>query len=60
MAILTESTKDDQDTVIEEMRRIKDELARIFDHDVSRIGQDARERRKTSGHRILTRRKPAL
>ena len=60
MTKLTESTKNDRDTVIEEMRRIKDEFARKFDYDASRIGQDARERQKASGHRILTRKKPAI
>jgi hypothetical protein len=41
------------DVVLEEVRRIKEELAAKFDYDVDRILQDAREKQEKSGRRIV-------
>ncbi len=51
MATIPESQT--TDVVLEEVRRIKDELAKEFDYDVDRILADAREKQNQSGHRLV-------
>jgi hypothetical protein len=46
------------DTVIHEVRRTKERLARKFDYDVRRIAADARARQYSSGHEVVSRVKP--
>jgi hypothetical protein len=41
------------DRVIEETRRIKEELAASFDYDIDRILEDARKRQDKSGRIVL-------
>ena len=41
------------DVVLREMWRIKDELSAARGHDVHRLFDEARERQKRSGHRIV-------
>jgi hypothetical protein len=41
------------DLVLQEIWRIKDELSAARGHDVHRLFAEARERQKSSGHRVV-------
>lgn len=43
-----------QDKVILEVRKIKDDLARVFGYDIKKILADARERQKSCGRLIIS------
>lgn len=43
-----------RDEVLWETRRIKEALARLLDFDIDRILEDAREKEKKSGRKILS------
>jgi len=43
------------DPIVDEVRRVREELAARFDYDVSAIAGDARERQKTSEHEVVSR-----
>jgi hypothetical protein len=45
--------KETTDEVVEEVRRIKEKLAKSFDFDVDRILEDARRRQKQSRRTVL-------
>jgi len=51
MAQLNE--KGTTDEVIQETRRIKEVLAKSMDFDIDRILQDARQKQKESGRKVL-------
>ena len=51
MAQLNE--KETRDEVVEETRRIKEDLAQSMDFDVDRILEDARQKQQESGRKIL-------
>ena len=42
------------DSVIAEVRRVKDELAKRFNYDLAAMLRDARARQSTSGHKVVT------
>ena len=42
------------DTVIAEVRRVKDELAKRFNYDLAAMLRDARARQSKSGHKVVT------
>lgn len=42
------------DEVLEEVRRIKDALAKAMDYDIRRIVEDARHRQYESGRQIIS------
>ena len=52
MAQLNE--KETRDEVVEETRRIKEVLAQSMDFDVDRILEDARQKQKESGRKVLS------
>ena len=56
MELATEHTKHVQtkDEVIQEVRKIKDDLAKAFAYDLKKMLDAARMRQKTSGHTILS------
>ena len=43
-----------KDEVIQEVRKIKDDLAKVFAYDLKKMLDAARMRQKTSGHIILS------
>ena len=45
--------KETRDEVVHEIRRIKEALAKSMDFDVDRILEDARQRQKESGRKVL-------
>ena len=51
MATIKESTTTDE--VVQEVRKIKEQLAQAFDFDIDRILADAREKQRKGGRRIL-------
>ena len=44
------------DSVIAEVRRVKDELAKRFNYDLAAMLRDARARQSKSGHKVITKR----
>lgn len=52
MATINESPTTDE--VAREVRRIKEQLAQVFDFDIDRILADARERQQRGGRTILS------
>ena len=46
--------KETMDEVVEETRRIKEVLAQSMDFDIDRILEDARQKQKESGRKILS------
>ena len=46
--------KETTDEIIQEMRRIKEALAKSMDFDLDRILEDARQKQKKSGRIILS------
>ena len=42
------------DSVIAEVRRVKDELAKRFNYDLAAMLRDARARQIKSGHKVVT------
>ncbi len=46
--------KQTKDEVLQETRRIKEDLARSMDFDVYRIVEDARRKQEKSGRKILS------
>ena len=51
MAQLNE--KETRDEVVEETRRIKEDLAQSMDFDVARILEDARQKQQEGGRKVL-------
>jgi hypothetical protein len=45
--------KETEDEVLQETRRIKEALAKPMDFDVDRILEDARQKQRESGRRIM-------
>ena len=43
-----------KDEIVEEVRRIREENAAKFDHDIDAIVADARKRMKASGRKIIS------
>jgi hypothetical protein len=41
------------DAIVAEVRRVREKLAARFGYDVRAIGEDARKRERTSGHRVV-------
>ena len=41
------------DTVMAEVHRVKEELAKRFNYDLSAMARDARARQGSSGHRVV-------
>ena len=52
MPPFNESTTTDE--VTREVRKIKEQLAQVFDFDIDRILADAREKQRKSGRKILS------
>ena len=52
MATIKESPTTDE--VVREVRKIKEQLARVFDFDIDRILADLREKQRKSGRQILS------
>ena len=52
MAIIEEPTTTDE--VAREVRKIKEQLAQVFDFDIDRILADAREKQQRGGRKILS------
>jgi hypothetical protein len=46
--------KETTDEVIQEVRRIKETLAKSMDFDIDRIVEDARQRQQASGRKVLS------
>jgi hypothetical protein len=44
----------ERDPIVEEVRRIREELAARHDFDVMRIMESARRREHTSGHKVVS------
>ena len=42
-----------KDPVVEEVRRIRDQMASEYDYDIRRIAKASREREKTCGHKVV-------
>lgn len=42
------------DTIVAEIRRIRDKLAARFDYDVAAIARDAQEREKSSKRKVVS------
>ena len=42
-----------KDPIVDEVRRIRDELAAECGYDVRRIAEASRERQKTCGHKVV-------
>ena len=51
MAVYNE--RESRDEVLHEVRRIKEELAKAMDFDLDRIFEDAKQRQKESGRKII-------
>ena len=43
-----------EDPIVEEVRKIREELARKFDFDISAIVADARKRQDESGRKVIS------
>ena len=54
MALIDIEHVQTRDEVIQEVRKIKDDLAKEFAYDLKKMLNDARMRQKTSGHTILS------
>ena len=54
MAIIEIENVQIKDEVIQEVRKIKDELAKEFSYDLKKMLDAARMRQKTSGHTVLS------
>lgn len=48
-----ESTGSSRDLVLQEVWRVKDEQSAARGHDVHRLFAEARERQKSSGHKVV-------
>ena len=46
--------KETTDEVVQETRRIKEVLAKSMDFDIDRILEDARQKQKASGRKVLS------
>ncbi len=46
--------KETTDEIIQETRKIKEALAKAMDFDIDRILEDARQKQKESGRRVLS------
>ena len=44
-----------QDTIIQEIRRYRDEYAKKFDYDIKSMGRDIRKRQARSGQKVVKR-----
>lgn len=53
MALIEVEHVQTKDEVIQEVRKIKDDLAKAFSYDLKKMLDAARLRQKTSGHPIL-------
>jgi hypothetical protein len=53
MAIVDIEKMQRKDEVIQEVRKIKDDLAKVFAYDMKKMLDAARMRQKTSGHTVL-------
>ena len=53
MALIEVDHVQTKDEVIQEVRKIKDDLAKVFSYDLKKMLDAARMRQKTSGHTIL-------
>ncbi len=42
-----------KDPIVEEVRRVRDELAAEYGYDLRRIAEASRERQKTCGHKVV-------
>ena len=54
MALIEVEHAQTKDEVIQEVRKIKDDLAKAFSYDLKKMLDAARMRQKTSGHTILS------
>lgn len=54
MAILEVDHVESKDEAMQEVRKIKDDLAKMFAYDLTKMLNAARMRQKTSGHTILS------
>ena len=54
MALIDREHVQPRDEVIQEVRKIKDDLAKVFAYDLKKMLDAARMRQKTSGHIILS------
>ena len=54
MALIEVDHVQTKDEVIQEVRKIKDDLAKAFSYDLKKMLNAARMRQKTSGHTILS------
>jgi hypothetical protein len=54
MAMIETENVQIKDEVIQEVRKIKDELAKEFSYDLKKMLDAARMRQKTSGHTVLS------
>lgn len=44
-----------QDSIIQEIRKYRDEYAKKFDYDIEAMGRDLRKRQKASGRKLVKR-----
>lgn len=54
MALIEVDHIQTKDAVIQEVRKIKDDLAKAFSYDLKKMLDAARRRQKTSGHPIVS------
>ena len=54
MALIEVEHAQTKDEIIQEVRKIKDDLAKAFSYDLKKMLDAARMRQKTSGHTILS------
>jgi hypothetical protein len=54
MALIEVEQVQTKDEVIQEVRKIKEDLAKAFSYDLKKMLDAARMRQKTSGHTILS------
>ena len=54
MAVVDVEKSQTKDEVIQEVRKIKDDLAKAFAYDMKKMLEAARMRQKTSGHTVLS------
>jgi hypothetical protein len=54
MAVVDVEHIQTQDEVIQEVRQIKDDLAKAFAYDMKKMLEEARRRQQTGGHAILS------
>ena len=54
MALIDREHVQPRDEVIQEVRKIKDDLAKAFAYDLKKMLDDARMRQKASGHIVLS------